>query len=135
MLFPLHCAAMFKKITPVLVVHAIEPILPFWKSLGFEVTVEVPQGDALGFVILSADGVELMYQTVDSIREDEKSVLAGRPIEASALFVEVADVEAVASRIPPGTDVLVARRKTFYGATETIVRDPAGNVVTLAQMQ
>jgi hypothetical protein len=33
-----------------------------------------------------------------------------------------------------GTDIVNARRQTFYGSTETIFRDGAGNVVTLAQM-
>lgn len=51
-----------KKLTPVLFVPAIEPVLPFWVDrLGFAKTVEVPEGDSIGFVILQKDGVELMY--------------------------------------------------------------------------
>ena len=127
---------MIRKMTSVLIVAAIEPVLPFWTAIGFKVATEVPQGDRLGFVILEADGVELMYQTVESVREDEKLVLEGpRPMGAAALFVEVDDLDAVASKIPAGTDILVKRRTTFYGATETIVRDAAGNVVTFAQMK
>ncbi|HUP45627.1 MAG TPA: VOC family protein [Thermoanaerobaculia bacterium] len=127
---------MFRKITSVLVVQDIEPVLPFWEAIGFRKTVEVPHGNRLGFVILEGDGVQLMYQTIDSVRDDEKGVLDGpRPIEAGALFIEVEDVDALSKRIPPGTGVIVQRRTTFYGATETIVRDPAGNVVTFAQMQ
>ena len=42
-----------KKLTPILTVESIEPCLPFWMdALGFTKTVEVPHGDALGFVIL-----------------------------------------------------------------------------------
>lgn len=41
------------KVTPVLIVPAIEPVLPLWESIGFARTAEVPHGDALGFVILS----------------------------------------------------------------------------------
>jgi hypothetical protein len=37
--------------------------------------------------------------------------------------------------IAPGTDVVVQRRKTFYGSTEMIVRDAVGNVVVLAEME
>ena len=33
-----------------------------------------------------------------------------------------------------GIDYVPPKRKTFYGATEVIVRDPAGHVVTFAQM-
>ena len=41
------------KITSMIYVPAIEPSLKFWMDqLGFTKTVEVPEGDKLGFVIL-----------------------------------------------------------------------------------
>ena len=53
-----------KKITPVLLVDAIEPILPFWiDRLGFTKAIEVPDGNKLGFVDLQKGSVEVMYQT------------------------------------------------------------------------
>jgi uncharacterized glyoxalase superfamily protein PhnB len=125
---------MYKQLTPVLIVDAIEPVLPFWESLGFERTAEVPHGDRLGFVIFSAGGVEVMYQTRASIADDLPAVLEAPAPGAADLFVTVDDLDAVAVRIPKSAPVLVARRTTFYGADETIVRDPAGNVVCFAQM-
>ena len=126
---------MIKKLAPVLVVDRIEPLLPLWEALGFRRTAEVPHGEALGFVILARDGVEVMVQTRDSVRADEPHVLEGAPpLGAAALFLEVDDVEAMAKALPPGTDIVNARRQTFYGSTETIFRDAAGNVITLAQM-
>jgi hypothetical protein len=125
---------MIKKATPVLIVDRIEPLLPLWHALGFARTAEVPHGDVLGFVILSRDGVEVMYQTFDSVRGDEAKVLEGsRAIGAAAVFIEVDDLEGIAAQVPGGTDVLVARRQTFYGSTEMVIRDAAGNVVTFAQ--
>lgn len=125
---------MIKKVTPVLIVDRIEPLLPLWDALGFARAAEVPHGDALGFVILTRDGVEIMYQTFDSVRGDEAKVLEGsRAIGASAVFIEVGDREAIAALIPTGTDVIVASRTTFYGSTETMIRDGAGNVITFAQ--
>jgi len=124
---------MIKKLTPVLVVPAIEPVLPLWESIGFSRTAEVPHGDRLGFVILQSAAAELMYQTFDSVREDDARV--GTDFGRSGLFIEVEDLDAVAKRLPKGTDVVVERRKTFYGSTETIVRDAAGNTVILAEME
>jgi len=125
---------MLKKITPVLVVDAIEPVLPLWDALGFARTAEVPHGGRLGFVILAAGGVEVMYQTADSIRDDNAAALEGpRALGAAALFIEVDDLAAAEAGFPAGTDVIVRQRKTFYGSTETILRDAAGNVITLAQ--
>ena len=40
-----------KRITAVLFVKEIEPVLPFWvDKLGFAKTIEVPHGGKLGFV-------------------------------------------------------------------------------------
>ena len=58
-----------KKLTPVIMVDAIEPCIPFWERLGFAKTAEVPEGDRLGFVILVKDSVEVMYQTHESVAE------------------------------------------------------------------
>ena len=125
---------MIKKATPVLIVDRIEPLLPLWDALGFARAAEVPNGEVLGFVILVRDGVEVMYQTFDSVRGDEAKVLEGsRAIGAAAVFIEVDDLDDIAGRIPNGTDVLAARRQTFYGSTEMVLRDAAGNVVTFAQ--
>lgn len=121
-----------KKLTPLLYVQEIEPSLPFWVDrLGFEVTVEVPEGDRLGFVILKKGDVEVMYQTRASVQNDVPE-LAGSPMAGSFLFIEVDDLDAVASALH-GIEPVVPRRKTFYGADELIVREPAGNTVTFAQ--
>ena len=120
------------KITPVLIVPSIEPVLPLWESIGFTRTAEVPHGDGLGFVILPGGGAEVMYQTVESVREDEPRALEGAR-GATSLFVEVDDLDAVVAKLPRGTEIFVERRTTPYGATETFVRDAAGNVIIFAQ--
>ena len=126
---------MIKKLAPVLIVDRIEPLLALWDALGFRRTAEVPHGEALGFVILERDGVEVMYQTRDSVGADEPRVLEGaHPPGAAALFIEVDDLEAMAKALPPGTELINPRRQTFYGSTETIFRDGAGNIITLAKM-
>jgi catechol 2,3-dioxygenase-like lactoylglutathione lyase family enzyme len=85
-------------------------------------------------VILVGDSVEVMYQTVASARDDTPATLNGpRPIGAAAIYIEVDDFEAVAARLPKDAEVVVPRRVAPYGATEIFVRDPAGNIIGLAQ--
>ena len=119
-----------RKLTPVLYVEEIEPVLEFWTKLGFEVTAEVPEGDRLGFVILQSGSVEVMYQTRASVENDAPS-LAGTPMGGSLLFIQVADLDAVEAALE-GAEVLFPRRTTFYGADEVSVREPGGNAVTFA---
>ena len=128
-------AGTVRKLTPVLIVDAIEPVLPFWvERLGFTVVAEVPHHDALGFVILVKDGVELMYQTRASVADDAPAALpTGEPTrDATSLFFEVSDLEAVVAAVER-LDLVVPRRRTFYGTEEIGVREPGGRVVVFAQ--
>lgn len=119
------------KITPLLFVKEIEPCIPFWERLDFRKTVEVPHEERLGFVILEKNGLEVMYQTHDSVAADIPP-LASTPMRGSLLFVEVDDIDAT-ERALAGIEHVIPRRTTFYGATEIVVREPAGNTVTFAQ--
>src|SRR5713101_1288634 len=60
-----------KRITPVLLVQEIEPLVPFWVDrLGFTKTVEVPDGNKLAFVAFQKGTAEVMYQTYASVEKD-----------------------------------------------------------------
>ena len=120
------------RLTPVLLVEAIEPVLDFWvQRLGFAKTAEVPHEDKLGFVILERDGIQVMYQTRASVAADIPP-LAQSPQRGTFLFFEVDDLNAFEKALA-GITPVVPRRKTFYGSEELIVNDPAGNTVTFAQ--
>jgi hypothetical protein len=130
-----------RKATPILVVDRIEPVIPFWKKLGVTPTTEVPDGTAndgrLAFVILAAEGIEIMYQTVASIKEDllrsasVKEAFRTDP-QQTTLFIEVSDLTEVERNLR-GERLIMPRRTTFYGSTELGYTDPAGNIVVFAE--
>lgn len=122
----------FRRITPLFVVDAIEPCLPFWEALGFARGPAVPHGDALGFIILQKDGLEVMYQTRASVADDVPGHDVGGDPSGTGLFIEVSDLDAI-ERAVAGAPVVFARRRTFYGMDEVCVREPGGRVVTFAQ--
>jgi hypothetical protein len=126
---------MMKKLTPVFVVDAIEPVLPLWEALGFTKGAEVPHDGRLGFVSLQSGAVEVMYQTIDSVKADEARILERTRFGNASVFIEVDRLADVAARVPKGTDIVVEKRETFYGSTEMIVRDARGNVVIFAEMK
>ena len=130
-----------RKATPVLVVDRIEPVIPFWKKLGVTPTTEVPDGAAndgrLAFVILAAEGIEIMYQTVASMKEDllrsasVKEAFRTDP-QQTTLFIEVSELTEIERRLR-GERIIMPRRMTFYGSTELGYTDPAGNIVVFAE--
>ena len=124
---------MVKKLTPVLFVKEIEPVLPFWiEGLGFTKTAEVPEGNKLGFVILEKDGVEVMYQTYASVDKDMPAIAGDVRKGPSFLYVQVDNLESVKAAVKRA-EVYMSERKTFYGSTEIGVKDPAGHFITFAQ--
>lgn len=126
-------ASSVRKLTPVLIVDAIEPCLPFWtERLGFTVATTVPHEDAIGFAILVRDDVELMYQTKASVNADVPGANKVGTTQSCALYLQVDDVAATA-RALEGAEITVPRRKTFYGADEIGTREPGGHVVMFAQ--
>ncbi|HEV2388013.1 MAG TPA: VOC family protein [Candidatus Acidoferrales bacterium] len=123
-----------KKITPVLFAATIEPCVRFWTDrLGFQKTVEVPEAGGLGFAILAKDGVELMYQSYASAEKDVPALADDVRRGPTFLYVEVDSLDAVIAAAE-GAAVAIPVRTTFYGARELGVRDPAGHLITFAQM-
>ena len=125
--------AVTKKLTPVLFVEEIEPCLPLWVDrLGWTQNVGLPEGDKLGFVILTKDGVELMYQSWESVEKD-LGKRHKRPQAASmGLFIEVSDLDDIVKRLD-GLPISLERRTTFYGMDEIGVTEAGGHLVIFAQ--
>ncbi|MGA8432744.1 MAG: VOC family protein [Candidatus Sulfotelmatobacter sp.] len=122
-----------KKITPILFAEEIEPCLKFWVDrMGFEKTIEVPDGNKLAFAMLQKGNIELMYQTYTSA---DKDVPALSPLVRKGptfLYVEVGSLDETIAAVK-GAEIVVPVRKTFYGAKEICVKDPAGHFVTFAE--
>jgi hypothetical protein len=122
------------KITAVLIVESVEKSLSFWVDrMGFEKTVEVPEGDRLGFVIAVKDGAELMLQSTESVVKDAPQFLP-KGAGSVGLFIEVSDFGDVLKRLE-GYPVAMAERTTFYGMREIGVFEPGGHTVVFAAKQ
>jgi uncharacterized glyoxalase superfamily protein PhnB len=126
---------MIDKSTPILHVKAVEPGLKFWtERFGFQSTVQVPEGDHIGFVALDNGSVELMYQTYEGMRTDPKSPLAPAVDQGpSFIFMEVSDINAVIKALD-GAEIVQGLHETFYGAKEVVAKEPGGHFVIFSQM-
>ena len=123
------------KITAVLIVEEIEKSLTFWVDrMGFTKTVEVPEGDRLGFVILVKDGAELMLQTVESVRKDAPQFAPASHTNTVGMFIEVDDFADTLRRLE-GYPIALTERVTFYGMREIGVFEPGGHTVIFAKQE
>jgi uncharacterized glyoxalase superfamily protein PhnB len=122
------------KITAVLLVEEVEPCVNFWVDrLGFEKTMEVPEGNKIGFVLLQKGNLEIMYQSFDSVKKDDpnrEDVMRKGP---TFLYVEVSNIDETIAALK-GVPVVMPLRTTFYGAKEIGVKDPGNHIITFAQV-
>jgi uncharacterized glyoxalase superfamily protein PhnB len=122
-----------KRITPVLFVKEIEPVLPFWvDALGFTKTIEVPHGDKLGFISLRKGNTEVMYQSYASVGEDMPLIAEAARKGPTFLYIEVDNLVAVLAALKNST-IVQPERTAFYGMREVGYQDPAGHFITFAQ--
>jgi hypothetical protein len=121
-----------KRITPVLFVKEIEPVLPFWvEKLGFTKTIEVPGGNKIGFVALQKGNTEVMYQSYASVEED-MPLIAEIHKGPTFLYIEVDNLDAVLSALKD-SKIVQPERTAFYGMREVGFQEPGGHYVTFAQ--
>jgi uncharacterized glyoxalase superfamily protein PhnB len=121
-----------KRITPILYAKEVEPCVRFWvERLGFEKTVEVPDGDHIGFAILRKGELELMYQRLGDSKDDfTRMNVAGKG--PTFLYVEVASLDATLEAMR-GIQIAIPVHETFYGMNEFGVKDPAEHFILFAQ--
>ena len=126
---------MINKSTPILHVEKVEPSLKFWtERFGFKPTIEVPEGNHIGFVALENGAAELMYQTYEGMHADPHNPLA-QDVEKgpSFIFMEVPDINLVIKSLS-GSEVVQGLHETFYGAREVVAKEPGGHFVIFSQL-
>jgi len=123
-----------KRITAVLLVNEIEPLVPFWvERLGFSKTIEVPDGKQMGFVAFQKGTAEVMYQTYASVEKDAPPDMSAQARKGPTyLYMEVDNLDAVLAAMK-GVKIVMPLRTAFYGMKEFGVQDPGGHFITFAQ--
>lgn len=126
---------MIDKSTPILHVERVEPSLKFWtERFGFKKTIEVPEGDHIGFAAVSNGPVELMFQTYSGMRAQANASLAKAAEQGPGfIFMEVPDINAVIDAAK-GAEIVEGLHETAYGAREIVVKEPGGHFVIFSQL-
>lgn len=119
--------------TPVLFVDRVEPTRDFFQRLGFAVAFDVPEGDRLGFAMVTRDGVNVMIETRGNAREPPTLQALSKESRRAVVFVEVDDLDAVIEALK-GASIAVERHTTFYKSDELTYEEPGGNLVTFAKI-
>jgi len=123
-------------ITAVLPVETVEPNATFFEKIGFTRESEVSEDPSdqttpLGFVIMTNGSIQVMLQSIQSIKNDAPEMLPEGGT-SSFLFIEVNDLGTVIDALKD-YPVFMERRKTFYGSEEIGITCPGSHNITFAK--
>ena len=125
---------MIDKSTPILHVKTVEPSVRFWtERFGFKTTIEVPEGDHVGFAAIESGPIELMYQTHEGMKDASAPLAKAADQGPSFIFMEVPDIQAVINALN-GAEIVQGLRDTPYGAKEVVAKEPGGHFVIFSQL-
>lgn len=118
----------------VLYVEKIEPCLKFWVgALRFEKKNSAASRKSLNVLVLSNGNAEVRLETYANLeKKDPDRADKLRKMPPLVLYIEVMDIEDVESRLKD-FDVIIPRRKTFYGIDEIFFCCPGGHFIGFAQ--
>jgi uncharacterized glyoxalase superfamily protein PhnB len=122
-----------ESLSPNIFVKDMPKTIEFYKQLGFEVTMSVPEtGNDFVWVMMICGKVVFMFQTYDSLADELPDI--SRKDGASLLFyINVENIRIFFKRIKDKVTVLKGLEKTFYGATEFSIKDNNNYVLTFAE--
>ena len=121
-----------ESLSPNIFVKDINATIAFYKILGFELTMTVPEKGDYVWAMMTCGGVSIMFQTFASLgdalpdvsRSDGGSLL---------LYIKLKYIRAFFTSVKDKVAVLQGLEKTFYGATEFSIKDTNGYILTFAE--
>ncbi len=120
-------------LSPNIFVHNMNETIEFYKILGFNVTMSVPEdGPDYVWVMMNNGSVTIMFQTFDSLADDLPEI--NRTDGGSLLlYINLKNIPDFYQHLEDKVTILKGLEKTFYGATEFSIKDNNGYVLTFAE--
>ncbi len=113
-------------------VNDINKTIDFYKQLGFNVVMTVPEEGDITWAMLTCGSVTFMFQTFQSLGNELPSI--SRQGGGSLLFyIKTTEIRNFFEKIKDNVKVVKGLEKTFYGATEFSIEDNNGYLLTFAE--
>ena len=121
-----------KSLAPNIFVKDMNATLAFYKHLGFEKIMSVPEEGDYDWAMMKNGEVVFMFQTFKSLGKELPEI--NRNDGGSLLFyIRLKGIRTFHDKIKDKAKVIAELNKTFYGATEFSISDNNGYVLTFAE--
>lgn len=122
-----------ESVAPNIFVNNINETIAFYKSIGFQQTMSVPEtGDDIVWVMMANGNVTFMFQTFESLGNDLPDI-SRQNGGSLLLYINLKGIRDFFDSIKDKVTVLAGLEKTFYGATEFTIKDNNNYVLTFAE--
>jgi uncharacterized glyoxalase superfamily protein PhnB len=119
-------------LTPNIFVKNMNETIEFYRNIGFEVKMSVPEKGDFVWVMMSGGNVNFMFQTFDSLGSDLPEI-SRQDGGSLLLYIQVKEIRQYHDRIKDKVNIVKGLEKTFYGATEFSIQDINGYILTFAE--
>ncbi len=121
-----------ESLSPNIFVSDIDKTIAFYQSIGFELTMTVPETAPFNWVMMNCGGVVFMFQTFESLGSELPEIK--RESGGSLLFyIKMRNLRTFYEKVKNGGSVVKGLEKTFYGAIEFSLVDNNGYLLTFAE--
>ena len=122
-----------ESLSPNIFVGNMSETMAFYKMLGFNVTMSVPEnGDDLVWAMMVNGSVTIMFQTYESLGESLPEIQR-KDGGSLLLYINLKNIRQFFESIKDKVKVLSGLDVTFYGATEFSILDNNNYVLTFAE--
>jgi len=122
-----------ESLAPNIFVSNMQETIAFYKMLGFNVTMSVPDnGEDLVWAMMVNGSVTVMFQTYESLGESLPEI-SRKDGGSLLLYINVKGIRSFFDSIKDKVKVLSGLDVTFYGATEFSILDNNNYVLTFAE--
>lgn len=123
---------MMETLSPNFFVHDIQATIAWYRILGFDLTMTVPETGDPVWAMMTCGNVTVMFQTFASLGDTLPDV-SRNPGGSLLLYIKLKGIRSFFERVKGRVSVLQGLEKTFYGATEFSVKDLNGYILTFAE--
>ena len=122
-----------ESLSPNIFVYNMNETIAFYQSIGFQVTMSVPEeGADFVWVMMTNGKVTFMFQTFESLADDLPEISRANGA-SQLLYINLKGIREFFDSIKDNVNVLKGLETTFYGATEFTIVDNNNYVLTFAE--
>jgi uncharacterized glyoxalase superfamily protein PhnB len=114
-------------------VRNINKSIDFYKQLGFEMVMSVPEQGDLVWAMLTNGSVSIMFQTIESLGNELPDIDRTRSGGTLLFYIRLKQIRTFFDEIKDKIEIVKGLEKTFYGATEFTIKDVDGYHLTFAE--